>query len=48
MAMTHALINSQFSPGGLGGATGVEGVSSRKEGCSMFVMHVEYLLLADF
>ena len=41
-------LQSQSSPGGLGGATGVEGqgmASSGKVSCIVFVMHVEYLLM---
>ena len=38
-------LQSQSSPGGVGGATGVEGVSSGKVSCIVFVMHVEYLLV---
>ena len=41
-------LQSQSSPGGLGGATGVEGqrdVSSGMVSCIVFVIHIEYLLL---
>ena len=39
-------LQSQFLPGGLGGATGVEGQRNGKfVNCIVFVMHVEYLLL---